>query len=168
MKFILLLFTFFFATAPLRPQAAEESIDKSATTINAYKVNLDENKNVIYNRSNVTIDKNSPRTVLIIWTSWCPHCTRLFSELKTKGYSTHLKNYKLIGLSVDAAKPNFEKAIKGNDGHRLSDNYWIHPKDIKDKPWSKIPTILIFDKSGELSRVLEGQSSVDDLLKRLK
>lgn len=64
-------------------------------------------------------------TILIFWATWCPHCTRLISELQQIYLPDNRDKFEIISVSLDDSKEDLDRFLgEGNYN-------WIHVSDFK-------------------------------------
>ncbi len=106
-------------------------------------------------------------TLVEFWASWCPDCQREMPHLVKVYEKYHDKGFKILGVSIDKDKAEWEAGIK--DMHLT----WQHISNLKG--WedpiaamykvTSIPSNFLLDKDG---KIIASNLKAEDLAKKLE
>jgi thiol-disulfide isomerase/thioredoxin len=116
---------------------------------------------------------------LDFWASWCGPCIKGIPDIKNI-YNKHNKNLKIIGISLDQNKEDWQKAVNEHQieiwpqilsNYVLDNNYFRNEMDLTEIYNVKIiPTYIFIDMQGKVIAVWhsigkEELSEIDKILK---
>ena len=107
---------------------------------------------------------SAPKTVLIFWASWCPHCEEIMPVIKSL-YGDGSK-FKVVAISIDESKETLLKYLKDADYN------WINIAEFKGWDGKIIeeygivatPTIFVLDKNKKIISKPIGKEEVENAL----
>ncbi|BCS88818.1 TlpA family protein disulfide reductase [Pseudodesulfovibrio sediminis] len=93
-------------------------------------------------------DNGDKPTFIVVWTTWCPSCKQQLPELEQL-YATHGDKANILAVSLDKSKDVVETFFEKKGALKLP-TYWSDEALAAEFGIEAIPTLLIFNKDGEL------------------
>ncbi|HAI84135.1 MAG TPA: TlpA family protein disulfide reductase [Chitinophagaceae bacterium] len=119
------------------------------------------------NGTQIALSSLRGKVVLIdFWASWCGPCRKAMPALKTLYADYKNKGFEIYGLSLDADKADWQKAV------RTDATPWLHVLDAAGTTadiWNinYIPYTFLLDKTGKIIAVNPSHAQLEKLLKEL-
>lgn len=117
------------------------------------------------NLNNVLAEEGS-YTLLMFWASWCPYCQEELPELVDIYAEYHSKGLKIVGISLDKYKSDWQKAITdyGLNWTQVSHlKRWEEPI-VKEYQVNAIPMTYLLNQQGE---IIEKGLTMEELKEKL-
>lgn len=91
---------------------------------------------------------NSEKVLILFYTSWCPHCKELLSQLNKLYKNQREKKYEILAISLDTNKENWQNFSKENCSSiiNISDLKGWDSKSANDYYIYATPTMFLIDK----------------------
>ncbi|MEI7440190.1 MAG: TlpA disulfide reductase family protein [bacterium] len=98
---------------------------------------------------------NSDKTLLIFWATWCEPCIEEIKSMPAKIKAIEAKGYRLVFINLD--NPKNQKTVESfisNNGFETA--FDPNGELLSLLEISTLPTSLVVDKSGKITKVLLG------------
>jgi thiol-disulfide isomerase/thioredoxin len=105
----------------------------------------------IYGKSFDLMKVTAPKTVLVFWASWCPHCTETLPELK-QIYEASPGKFEVVAVSVDEDVNDAKNAIEnyGFNWINIAEGMGWDGKIPLEYGIAATPTFFILDKEKKI------------------
>ena len=109
----------------------------------------------------------SQYTLVDFWASWCSICRKANKDLVKLSSVTSKTDLKIIGISLDADKTKWVKAIEkdGIDYMQLNDPNGFEANTALQFGVEQLPATYLFDKSGKLIAINPTPTEIINILK---
>ena len=98
---------------------------------------------------------NSDKTLLIFWATWCEPCIEEIKSMPVKVKAIEAKGYRLVFINLD--HPKNQKTVESfisNNGFQTA--FDPNGELLSLLEVSTLPTSLVVDKSGKITKILLG------------
>ncbi len=105
----------------------------------------------IYGKSFDLMKVNAPKTVLVFWASWCPHCTQTLPKLKQL-YENYPRQFEVVAVSVDEDINNVKNSVSdyGFNWINIAEGMGWDGKIPLEYGISGTPTFFVLDKDKKI------------------
>ncbi len=106
-------------------------------------------------------------TIVFFWASWCQYCKELGTDL-SQIEKSNKGLFRMVGIATDVKK-NDSVGPSKNYFRFITEQFWISQKTAGKLNISRLPTVAIVDKTGNIDTIYEGSESdkINYLKKRL-
>ena len=109
-------------------------------------------------------DINSENTLILFYTSWCPHCQRILPDINDLYINQKEMKLKIFAVSLDTNKSDWLNYIRKNNYNwiNVSDFKGGHGKAVRDYKIYATPSMFLVNNKKELIAI---PANIDDLKK---